>query len=88
MLVLLQTHFLTVLYFVCGGAVIYTWAVELFDTSALIAVQRYCPPDGWLINIEWGLWPIIEWVGCLASVVCLVRTYRHCMIILCWIGWW
>lgn len=54
---------------------IYTWAVELFDPSALIAVQRYCPPEGWLTDIEWGLWPLIEWVGALFTVVFLVSNY-------------
>ncbi len=56
----------------CTGAVVYTWAVQLFDTSALIAVARYCPPSGWLTNIQWGLWPLIEWVGALSSLVFLV----------------
>ncbi len=68
----LQTLIMTSLYLVCGGAVVYTWAVELFDTSALIAVSRYCPPSGWLTNIQWGLWPLIEWVGALLSVVFFV----------------
>lgn len=63
---------------------VYTWAVELFDTTALIAVQGFCPPAGWYTNLEWGLWPIVEWVGCLASILFLVRTlllYNHAYMI-------
>ena len=71
-LLYMQAQFLTSLYLVCGGAVIYTWAVELFDSSALIAVARYCPPADWLTDANWGLWPLIEWVGALSSVVFLV----------------
>lgn len=70
----MQAQFLTSLYLVCGGAVVYTWAVELFNSSALIAVARYCPPDGWLTNADWGLWPLIEWVGALSSIVFLVSA--------------
>ncbi len=71
----------------CTGAVVYTWAVQLFDTSALIAVARYCPPSGWLTNIQWGLWPLIEWVGALSSLVFLVSRpctqslYTSCYIL-------
>lgn len=71
----LKANIVTVLYLVCGGAVTYTWAVELFDTSALIAVQRVCPPYGWLTDREWGLWPLIEWAGCLISICMLVSRY-------------
>ena len=65
----------------CGGAVVYTWAVELFDRTALIAVERYCPPQGWLTDTQWGLWPLIEWVGALFSVVFLVSYHMSSKLI-------
>lgn len=64
------TKFLTSLYLVTGGAVVYTSAVQLFSESRSGLQYVFCLEShpGWLTDQFWGLWPLLEFVGALAAI--------------------
>lgn len=62
----LSNHFLTTLYLAVGGAVLYRLALDLFGSNS-IGVE-YGLSDDWVTDTYWGLWPLLQWVGCLFSV--------------------
>ena len=68
-----QPHFLTALCLACGGAVIYTNSLDLFSSTMNLR-RKYAPlpEEGWLTDEFWGLFPLLEWVGCVTALVFLV----------------
>ena len=58
---------------------IYTNSLDLFS-STLNLRRRYAPlpEEEWLTDEFWGLFPLLEWVGCVTALVFLVS----------WLGWY
>ena len=52
---------------------IYTNSLDLFS-STLNLRRRYAPlpEEEWLTDEFWGLFPLLEWVGCVTALVFLV----------------
>ncbi len=73
-MLVLQTKFLTALYMVTGGAVIFTNAVNLFSESRAGYEYEFCLNNrpNWLTEEYWGLWPLLEFVGALVAIFFMV----------------
>jgi len=55
--------------------VIYANAMDLFSSSVNLGrVYGQLTGEGWLVDEFWGLFPLLEWVGCVGSVLFLVRV--------------
>lgn len=52
---------------------IYANSLDLFSSTMNLGRQYApVPEEGWLTAEFWGLFPLLEWVGCVASLVFLV----------------
>ena len=58
---------------------IYVNALDLFSSSVSLGLKyQGLAGEGWLVDEFWGLYPLLEWVGCAGSVVFLVRRTKLC----------
>lgn len=55
---------------------IYANSLDLFSSTMNLGRQYApLPEEGWLTTEFWGLFPLLEWVGCVASLVFLVSGW-------------